>query len=384
MAGARRLADPLVIDHQENAGTAAAESDRLDEELTHTTYLETPAREQARLRLEAVLEREGSGFEFFQLIRLLQRMYPDRDAVGGWSDPRGEVARMYVPPSLAFPPSEVARVELTPASARRKRNERSPARVGVRFLGLTGPQGVLPHSYTEHAAGRSRARDTAFRDFLDLFHHRILSLFYRAWEHHHTAVATERGDEDRVHAHLLDLIGAGNPVGQRQSTLHRNTLAYYAGLLALRTRPALGLAQLVSDYFGVTTTVEQFIGEWRMLPDGGQLCLDDDGADGCLGQAVIGNAVYDPHARVRLRLGPLSRKQFDAFLPQGSHHGLLQALARYYADGEVGVDAQLILARDETPVAALGLTSAPRLGFGTWLRNRMPARDPDDVLLPLC
>lgn len=382
MAGPRRIADPVVIDRMDVADLT---SDDGPEGLSYTTtYLETPAREQTRRRLEAVIEREGSSFEFFQLIRLLQRMYPDRDAVGGWSDPRGEVARMHVPPTLSFPPSEISAVELTPAAARRKKDERSPAHVGVRFLGLTGPQGVLPHGYTEYAAARARVRDTAFRDFIDLFHHRILSLFYRAWERHHTAVATERGDEDRIHSHLLDLIGAGNPVGQRQSILHRDTLAYYAGLLSLRSRPALGLAQLVADYFDVAATVEQFVGEWRTLPDGGQVCLGDDDADGRLGQAVIGNAVYDPHARIRLRLGPLSRAQFDAFLPQGNNHALLRSLARFYADDEVGVDAQLVLAREETPTAALGLPSAPRLGFGTWLRNRTPARDPDDVLLQLC
>ena len=169
MAGPRRLADPVVFDRLDVADMSSdMSSDDSPEGLSYTTtYLETPAREQARRRLEAVIEREGSSFEFFQLIRLLQRMYPDRDAVGGWSDPRGEVARMHVPPTLSFPPSEISAVELTPAAARRKKDERSPAHVGVRFLGLTGPQGVLPHGYTEYAAARARVRDTAFRDFID-------------------------------------------------------------------------------------------------------------------------------------------------------------------------------------------------------------------------
>lgn len=349
-----------------------------------TTFLETPAREQARRRLEAVLEREGTGFEFVQIMRMLQRMHPDRDPVGGWTDPRSEVARMHVVPTLAFPPSEISSVEITESGPRRKRNANDPARIGVRFFGLTGPQGVLPHGYTEYAAARTRVRDTGLRDFLDLFHHRALSLFYRAWERHHTAVARERGDEDRIHAHLLDLVGAGNPLGQQRSVLPPDTLAFYAGLLSIRSRPALGLAQLVSDYFDVAATVEQFVGEWRALPDGGQVCLGDDDADGMLGQAVIGGAVYDPHSRVMLRLGPLSRTQFDTFLPQGHNHKVLKSLAKFYADDEVGVDVQLVLARDEVPAAALGTASSPRLGFGTWLRSRAPVRDPDDVVLRLC
>jgi type VI secretion system protein ImpH len=389
VVAARRLADVAVTEtpempQSEGPADPFATDDSARSSGFTTTFLETPAREQARRRLEAVLEREGTGFEFVQVMRLLHRMHPHRDPVGGWTDPRGEVARMYVTPTLAFPPSEISGVEITAAEPRRKRNVGDPARIGVRFFGLTGPQGVLPHGYTEYAAARARAKDTGLRDFLDLFHHRLLSLFYRAWERHHTAVAKERGDEDRIHAHLLDLIGAGNPIGQRKSVLPSDTLAFYAGLLSMRSRPALGLSQLVSDYFGVTATVEQFVGEWRALPDGGQVCLGDDDADGRLGQAVIGSAVYDPHSRVMLRLGPLSRAQFDTFLPQGRHYKALKSLAQFYADDEVGVDAQLVLARDEVPSASLGTTASPRLGFGTWLRNRTPVRDPDDVLLRLC
>ena len=387
MASTRWLADVVVIETPEMP-LAGRPDDVVDRSETSsgltTTFLETPALEQARRKLDAVLDSEGTGFEFVQLMRLLQRMHPDRDPVGGWTDPRGEVARMYVTPTLAFPPSEVSGVEISSSGPRRKRRANDPARIGVRFFGLTGAQGVLPHGYTEYAAARARVRDTGLRDFLDLFHHRALSLFYRAWERHHTAVARERGDEDRIHAHLLDLVGGGNPIGQRNSVLPPDTLAYYAGLLSIRSRPALGLAQLVADYFGVAATVEQFVGEWRTLPDGGQVCLGDDEADGILGQAVIGGAVYDPHSRVMLRLGPLTRAQFDTFLPQGRHHKMLKSLARFYADDEVGVDVQLVLSRDEVPAASLGTASSPRLGFGTWLRSRAPVRDPDDVVLRLC
>jgi type VI secretion system protein ImpH len=338
--------------------------------------------------MERALEREGTGFEFAQAMRLLMRLYPERAAVGGWDVPAREVVRLTVPPTLAFPPSEIASLELqtpedepgtTPTAMRR-----TQSRMAVRFLGLTGPQGVLPHIYTEHAATRARARDTAFRDFLDMFHHRALSLFYRAWERSRTTVAAERGEEDRLRSHLLDLAGAGTEHVQRQSRVALDTIAFYAGLLAMRTRPAVGLAQLIADFFGVTATIEQFVGEWQPLRRGGQLCLGADDADGQLGSAVVGDAVFDPLARVRLRLGPLSRAQFDAFLPGGSAHEPLRELAHLYADDQVGVEAQLVLARDEIPAATLGDSAAPTLGFGTWLRSKPPVRDADDVRLTLC
>lgn len=349
--------------------------------------MNTERKAQARERLEAALRNEGQGFEFVQAMRLLSQLYPDRAAVGGWDDPAREVVRLTVPPSFAFPPSQIAFLELpvTPAPKEDGRREpASPARMGVRFFGLIGPQGVLPHVYNEHVAARTRAKDTAFRDFLDLFHHRALSLFYRAWERHRPTVPAERGQEDRLRSHLLDLVGVGTGAVQARSAVPLDVLAHYAGLLALRTRPAEGLVQLVSDYFSVPAKVAQFVGEWRPLRHGGQVCLDADDDDGRLGSAVVGDAVFDVLARVRLRLGPLTRVQFDAFLPGGKSHGMLCALARLYADDQVGVEAQLILARDAIPAATLGERSAPTLGFGTWLRTKPPVRDADDVQLILC
>jgi len=339
------------------------------------------AQVRARRRLEAVLASEGTGFEFVQAMRLLARMYPERAAIGGWDDPADEVVRLSVPPSFAFPPSEIAFLQLPEGT---KPEARTPARMGVRFFGLTGPQGVLPHVYTDHAAARTRAKDTAFRDFLDIFHHRSLSLFYRAWERHRPTVPAERGEEDRMRSHLLDLVGAGTRGVQRQSPVSLDVLAFYAGLLSMRTRPAQGLSQLLGDHFGVPARAEQFVGEWQPLRDGGQVCLDADDNDGRLGLAVIGDAVFDVLARVRVYLGPLNRAQFDAFLPGGAAHDSLRALARVYADDQVGVEAQLILARDEIPAAAVGTPDAPRLGFGTWLRNKPPVRDADDVRFILC
>ncbi len=337
----------------------------------------------ARERLEDALDRDGTGFEFVQVMRLLMRLYPERAAVGGWDDPAREVVRITVPPSLAFPPSEIASIAI-PERDPHTQSVVAPAQLAVRFLGLTGPQGVLPHLYTQHAAERTRARDTAFRDFLDLFHHRAISLFYSAWERHHSAVAAERGAEDRLRSHLLDVAGLGTPAVQRASAIPVASLAFYAGLLALRARPAVGMAQLISDYFGVPAQIEQFVGAWQTLPHGGQQCIGADDDDGRLGAGVIGNAIYDPMSRVRLRLGPLTRAQFDGFLPGGPAHEPLRHLARLYADDHVGVEAQLVLAHDHVPGTMLGAPDTPALGFGSWLRTKPAVRDADDVQLTLC
>ena len=83
-------------------------------------------------------------------------------------------------------------------------------------------------------------------------------------------------------------------------------------------------------------------------------------------------------------MGPLDRAQFDAFLPGGASHEMLCALARCYADDQVGVEAQLVLSCADVPAAVLGAAHAPTLGFGTWLRVKTAVRDADDVRLTLC
>jgi type VI secretion system protein ImpH len=329
-------------------------------------------------RVEAALRDQPTAFSFFQAVRLLSRLRPQREAVGGWADPADEIARFAATPSLGFPASEIQALALP-------EREDEPARMMVNLLGLTGPQGVLPHLYTEHAAARARAKDTAFRDFLDLFNHRILSLFFRAWEKHDPVVAQEAGREDRLADHLLDVSGLGTSEMRRRLPVPDEALAFYAGLLALRSRPADGLVRLVGDYFDVDATAEQFVGEWRRVDEGGQCALDEEGDAGRLGLGVIGDEAWDPQARVRLRLGPLTRAQFDDFLPGGAAHAPLCALARLYADDQVGVDAQLVLAREEVPPCMLGAVDAPSaLGRGTWLSSRPFARDPDETTFRLC
>jgi type VI secretion system protein ImpH len=334
--------------------------------------------------LERVLREDPQAFGFFQAVRLLSRLYPARARVGEWHDPASEVVRFSASTSLAFPASEIQHLELPDEAD-------EPADMTVNFFGLTGPQGVLPHIYTEHASIRARVRDTAFRDFLDIFNHRIISLFFRAWEKHQPAIMHEAGGEDRLFHHLLDLAGLGSDGLRHRMGLTDEVAAFYAGLLSSRARTADGLARLVGDYFGVAVEVEQFVGEWRHVDAGGQAEMGADDDPGRLGFGILGDAAWDPQARVRVRLGPLTRAQYESFIPGGAAHADLRRLARLYGDDQVGIDAQLVLARDEVPPCTLGVLDTgragpapPALGRGTWLASRPLTRDPDETTLRLC
>ena len=324
--------------------------------------------------LEEALRDEPETFGFFQAVRLLERLRPELSPVGGSGDPATEVVRVTVEPTLAFPASEIGSLDLPPGA---------PARMSVNFMGLTGPLGVLPHEYTLLVARRRRAQDRVLGDFLDLFHHRAVSLFYRAWRRNHIAAARETG-EDRVREHALDLVGMGLEADRGLFEFPDEVLVSYAGLLAQQPRGAVALEQLLTDYFGVEVSVEQFVGGWYPVAPADQCPVGEElGASTQLGRGVVvGDEVWDQQMRARVRIGPLTRTQYDRFLPNGNAHGSLTELLRFFSHDQFDWEIQLVLHRDEVPALVLGGDdSPPPLGWSTWIRTRDFAHDPDNTVL---
>ena len=330
--------------------------------------------------LARALDEDATAFAFFQAVRLLERLEPGRSAVGGRdAHPGEEVVHFAAHTSLAFPPSEIRSIE---------RQDGEPARMVVNFMGLTGPSGALPLHYTQLVAEHTRARDAALRDFLDIFHHRIISLFYRAWARYRAAPgAAENTEADRTRHHLLDLMGLGTEGLWNRTELPVSQLLAYAGLLGPHARSAVALETLLADYFGVNVEVEQFIGGWYPLDVPTQCALGDDSCESTqlgLG-AVVGDEVWDPQARVRIRMGPLSRKQYNDLLPGAPGHSALRRLVQFFGGGQFDFEIQLILARNEVPACVLGdpEVPAPTLGWCSWMRTSALERDADETILPL-
>ena len=206
--------------------------------------------------LEKRLRNEPYLFEFFQAVRLLERFLPDKVGVGKFAPPSAEVARFQANSTLAFPASEIQALTWP---------EKGPVEMKVNFMGLTGPEGVLPLNYTVFLAERARAGDSSAADLFDIFNHRIISLFFQAWEKYRFWIAYERGDRDQFSHHLLDLIGLGTRGLQDRQAVPDDSLLYYSGLLAQHPRSAVALEQILNDYFEVPVEVEQFAGGWYRL-----------------------------------------------------------------------------------------------------------------------
>jgi len=332
----------------------------------------------AKTSVEERLHNQPQLFEFFQAVRLLERLLPDRVEVGKFAPPSSEVVRFKGNPTLVFPASEIQALTW-PA--------KGPVEMQVNFMGLIGPQGVLPLVYTVFAAERARSGDSSAVDFFDTFNHRFISLFFQAWEKYRFWIAYERGQRDDFSHHVMDLIGLGTAGLQNRQTVPDDCLLYYSGLLGQHPRSAVALEQMLGDYFDVPVEVEQFAGGWYSLGESDQCSFEgtDSYSEQLGAGAVVGDEVWDQSARVRIKIGPLSLEQYVEFLPTGSAFKPLQELTRFFSNDELDFEAQLILKREEVPRCELGAEQgiAPQLGWTTWGRTKEMPRDVADTILPL-
>ena len=325
--------------------------------------------------LERLLAEEPWEVSFFQAVRLLER-FSGRRPVGGFTPPSEEAARFAGDPSLGFPPSEIRALVPRPEL---------PPLMRVSFFGLYGAMGVLPHVYTEFIQERAFGKDTAFRDFLDLFNHRLVAFVYRAWFKYRLAIAWERSDDEIASRELSCLLGLGTPGLQDRQEISDETLIFYAGLVARQSRSAAGLEALIGDYFDLAVRVLPFAGAWRELDRSSWTCFGDPSPSNMLGQGVVlGDEVWDQQSTVRLRVGPLTLDRYESLLPTGAAYPALRSLCRFYCGQDVDVELQLVLRREDVP--SLGLETGgpgPRLGWVSWLVSRPPEQDKDDTLLLL-
>ncbi|MGH9666362.1 MAG: type VI secretion system baseplate subunit TssG, partial [Bryobacteraceae bacterium] len=271
--------------------------------------------------VERIMREVPYEFQFFQAVRLLERILSDRTPVGRFVSPSREVVRFAANPSSAFPASQIQGIQWSESGA--------PVMM-VNFMGLTGPLGILPLYYTEMIIERMRAKDHTLRRFFDIFNHRLISLFYQAWEKYRFAIAYERGERDRFSHHLLDLIGLGTKGLQNRQAVPDDALLFYSGLLSLHSRSATALRQLISDYFDVPVEIEQLVGAWYPLDESTQCCFDKGTSysEQVGVGAIVGDEIWDQQSSVRVLLGPLTLPQYLDFLPTGSAYQPLRGLLR--------------------------------------------------------
>lgn len=326
--------------------------------------------------LTELLYHEGRRFEFFQAVRLLRKLAPERSGVARDADPNREIVRFRSAVSLSFPTVDVTAIE-PPAGPGK------PPRLTVAFLGVATPAsfGSLPVVYAQAILEQERAQSTVLREFLDVFNHRIASLYYRSFEKYHFAVAYESGDDSYFERALLGVLGLATPGLAGRLAIAESALFSRAGLLAMAPVPAVALEGLVRSYFGAQAAVEQFRPAWYTLEPEDLSRLGS--ANSRVGEdLVLGGRVRLTQYRFALRVGPLSWDDYEALLPTESGHDALFDLVRLSTAPEQGFEVRLVLRAADVP--GIELSRMPerrcRLGWSTWLQTGARASDASDAV----
>jgi len=302
---------------------------------------------------------------FFQICRWLEARSPHLPRLGEGLRPGQEGFRLGQTPSPLFAPREVAELGI----------RRGRLHVSLFGLGLFGPNGPLPLYLTEEAhARRHLYHDRTLSDFLDMFHHRWLSLMYRAWANGQSAAGLDRPDDERFSRYIACLSGLG--AGDAHTGgLEHHALLSGAGKLIGQVRTPEGLESVLGHYWGLPFKIEEYVFHWLKLEpeERSRLGRAPHAALGLT--AVLGSHVPDRQSMFVVWLGPLSLADYIKFLPSGPELPKLVAWVREFVGLELEWVLHLSLRPEETPRCSLG--GPWQLGRTTWLARR-------DQKTPVC
>lgn len=307
--------------------------------------------------------------DFFFLIRLIERAryYSLRaeelsgSQLGSDCHPKDEPVRFKGNYSLAFDAGSYGLVEKIPSEG----HSISYA-VTVNFIGLAGSAGVLPLHYTRLIAERVKQRDRSMVDFIDIFHHRLVSLFYRGWQKYRFTAQYEAyalaNKQDPFSLVVECLTGKSGGMPQHLKN-------YYSGYFSKKIRTESGLCSMLSDFLGVKVEVDSFVGKWLVLDPSDRFSLSVAKPVQVLGAGImLGNRCWGVQSKLEIRIGEMSHDAYLSSGPGSEKYELLVGLINAYLPSNLDVDIKFEVKNGRKTGLALG--KGVQLQKNCWLQGK--------------
>lgn len=216
------------------------------------------------------------------------------------------------------------------------------------------------------------------RDFLDLFNHRLITLYYLSQKKYRPESSPDIKKRQQHRDMLYSLIGAPTEEMRNNSSLNWLKLLKYTGLLAMKNGNPEIICKVIAGYFSlplqnisISEGIERSVRipefqRWRLGMDNTQLNKT----------AIIGDNVPDHQGKFRVNINDLDVRKFVRFLPfpkeqradkQGDLHDPLVELCEFLRAPEQTFDVCLKLNEHESVPFTLEENSVNRLGWSCWL-----------------
>ena len=321
-------------------------------------------------------------FDFFQLVKLLENDTNASNEVGDFTPAIHEFVKFRSNPQLTFEPAPINSV-LFAAEKNKQENKKHQAPLQylleVNFWGLNGSAGTLPFHYSELITQRVRKNDYALRDFVDIFNHRSLSLFYKAWQKHRPWLQQSSKEDivskykiDRHQALLQGLIGLSDTHNASFNKFEGAWLNY-SGFAASRICNASSLKHAINHHFGLSVRLNQFKGQWEHMPADVRTRLSDrksNGTNNILGvSALLGARCWNAQNRFEVEIIEIEYKQFMTFAPGSEKLKALYALIKFKVGTELDFDLTLNVQRNRLKPASFKHGQLPQLGWNSRLES---------------
>ncbi len=313
--------------------------------------------------VDQIIENPQS-FDLMQSISLLER-----DAVSngfsqvGVKDNRPEAIRFSGKTSLIFEASDLSLVK-------RGSGKGSAYLVQSPLMVLLGTGGAMPEPFTELVMYRNSIKDFSTSEFLDIFHHKFLSLFYLARKKRYQGLSWESPDKSIV-AKVSNLLGALGREKKRNQEKREVHWIRHVGLLCGVPRSMVGLLSILKDRFGFEAIDgEQFVGCWYKLESEDICLLDNSSRAPVLGKnAVLGKKIWDQTAGIKLSIENLSWNSLKNFSPGGKDFLPMKKIIQSYLSRDIRIQILLKPKKSQIKNLKISKKSDNFLGFSSWLKT---------------
>jgi type VI secretion system protein ImpH len=309
------------------------------------------------------MQQEPYRFDFLLTMRRLERSHPDRPRIGDSAARREDYVDLGQDPYLEFPASNLSRVAVKDGRLK----------VFVKFLGLLGPQGALPLATTEESLVWLIRQDDAFPRFLDLFNHRFLQLFFRAWADARPIAQHDRPADDRFVAYVGSMIGVGSPPLQNLDSLSDLAKLCFAGLIGPQAKSASRLKGFIGGLFGVRVEIDEFVGSWLEFDATDRSYVGKSNA--ALGVNLsAGASIFSVQDKIRIRVFTRSMAQYLRFLPRGDLCRPLADAVFFYIGDQLDWEVELAIPAGAVEPVRLGKSGL--IGWTSWVTPNWASTDP--------